>query len=240
MPDVEPEPPAQATAKALPVAPWPHTAALLYVLALWSVYGLLHLRVTLMEPREMTYVSHIIVECLLAGSTIAGIYHRRAFLREVFGKAGVRVAALDIGGGVLVYLAGITAMVVIGAVLQPLHPDYRKEAVLAMAPHSSAELALWLGVSLAAGVCEEMLFRGYLLRQLAGWWGSTLAAIAASSLLFGCLHLYEGWGAMVGLCGLGAVYAAVAVLRGNLRSVMVAHFLQDAVTGLVLFLRHGS
>jgi hypothetical protein len=107
-----------------------------------------------------------------------------------------------------------------------------------MAPHTPVELVLWMAVSLAAGWCEEFVFRGYLLRQFERWFGSVFVAVAVSSVLFGCLHLYEGVGAVMGICGLGAVYAVVAVRRGNLRSVMVAHFLQDALTGLFLYLHH--
>jgi len=224
-----------------PIAPWPHTVLLVCVLALWAVYGMLHSRLLAgVMPRGMTYISHIIIEFLLVGSTIAGLYHRRRFVREVFGSMSLRVAAFDIGEGCLVYVAGVIVMVVIGAIIRPLHPSFQKDAVLAMAPHTAVELVLWMMLSFAAGSCEEFLFRGYLLRQFECWWGGVPVAIVVSSVLFGCLHLYEGWGAVVGLCWLGAVYAIVAVRRGNLRSVIVGHFLQDAITGLVLYLRHGA
>jgi uncharacterized protein len=222
-----------------PVAPWPHTVFLLGVLALWAVYGGLHSRLLAsVMPRGATYISHTMIECLLVGTTVAGLYHRRQFLTEVLGQVTRRGAALDIAQGLLIYLAGSAVIVAIWMVLKPLHPSYQRDAVQAMAPRSLVELALWMVLSLAAGTCEEFLFRGYLLRQFARWWGSTTVAVVVSSVLFGCLHLYEGTGAVVGIGGLGAVYAVVAVRRGNLRSVMVAHFLQDALTGLILHFRH--
>ncbi len=240
MPDVvESEAPVEVRASPEPIAPWLHTVFLLIVLALWAFYGLLHSRVLAsVMPRGISYISHVIVECLLAGTTIAGLYHRRRFLSEVFGAVTLRVAVLDVVQGFLIYLAGAATMVAIWMVLKPLHPTYQSEAVRAMAPHTPAELAIWFVLSLAAGSCEEFVFRGYLLRQFERWIGSVWAAVIVSSVLFGCLHLYEGVGAVAGICGLGAVYAIVAVRSGNLRSVMVAHFLQDALTGLFLYLRH--
>jgi uncharacterized protein len=240
MPDiVESEVPTQTRTRPEPVAPWPHTGFLLVVLTLWAFYGLLHSRVLAsVMPHEISYISHIVMEGLLAGTTIAGLYDRRRFISDLFGTVTVRVAALDVARGFLIYLVGSAAMVAIWMVLKPLHLSYQREAVRAMAPHSLMELGLWFVLSLAAGSCEEFVFRGYLLRQFERWFGNVWVAVAVSSVLFGCLHLYEGWGAVAGICGLGAVYAAVVVRSGNLRSVVVAHFLQDALTGLIIFLHH--
>jgi membrane protease YdiL (CAAX protease family) len=236
---IESEAPAKVRTRPEPVAPWFHTVFLFIVLTLWALYGLLHSRVLAsVMPRGISYISHVVVECLLVGSTIAGLYHRRRFISEVFGTVTARGAALDVARGFLIYLAGTVVMIAIWMALKPLHPGYQREAVRAMAPHTPVELALWFVLSLAAGSCEEFVFRGYLLRQFERWFGSVFMAVGVSSVLFGCLHLYEGWGAVVGICGLGAVYAVVAVRTGNLRSVIVAHFLQDALTGLYLYLHH--
>ena len=242
MPDLlESDAPAGARERREPIAPWPHTVFLLAVFALWAVYGWMHAHLlTNVMPRGATYIGSIVIECLMVGTAIAGLYHRRQFIAEVLGRVTLRGAALDVVQGFLIYLAGTAVMVAIWMVLKPLHPSYQRDAVQAMVPRTSVELALWMVLSLAAGTCEEFLFRGYLLRQFARWWGSATVAIVVSSVLFGCLHLYEGTGAVVGIGGLGAVYAAIAVRRGNLRSVMVAHFLQDALTGLILHFRHGA
>lgn len=243
MPDlvesVESEAPAEGRTRPEPIAPWQHTLFLLVVLMLWALYGMLHSRVLAsVMPRGISYISHIIVECLLVGSTIAGLYHRRRFIYAMFGTVTARVAALDVAQGFLIYLAGAAVMVATWLVLKPLHPVYQRDAVQAMAPHTRVELLLWFLLSLAAGSCEEFVFRGYLLQQFKRWWGSATVAIVVSSALFGCLHIYEGWGAVVGIGALGALYAMIAVRQGNLRGVVVAHFLQDALTGLFLYLRH--
>jgi uncharacterized protein len=235
----EPGTAAETRTQPQPIAPWLHTAFLLCVLVLWALYGVLRSSVlTAVMPRSVTYVSHVVLECMLVSTTIAGLYHRRRFLFDVIGKLTPRGLVLDIGQGFLIYLAGTATMIAIWLVLKPLHPSYQTEAIRAMAPHTWPEVGLFAVLSLAAGTCEEFVFRGYLLRQFQRWWGSTMAAVIVSSVLFGGLHLYEGWGAVAGISGLGSVYAIVAVRRGNLRSAMVAHFFQDALTGLILYLRH--
>ena len=236
---IESETPDEVRSRPEPIAPWFHTAFLLCVLTLWAFYGLLHSRVLVsVMPRGASYISHIIIECLLVGSTIAGLYHRRRFISDVFGTITPRGAAIDLAQGALLYLAGTAVLIGIWFVLKPLHPGYQREAVRAMAPRTPLEFALWIAVSIAAGACEEFVFRGYLLRQFERWWGSVWLPVVVTSVLFGGLHLYEGWGAVVEIAGLGALYAIVAVRRGNLRSVLVAHFLQDALTGLFFYLRH--
>ena len=238
MPDtVESEVPLEVRLRQEPVAPWPHTVFLVVVLGLWAAYGALRMRLpATMMPRVFTYTSSIIVQCLLVGTTIAGLYHRRQFLVGVLGERATWQVLPDLAKGFGVYLAGCVTMLIVGVATTPLHLVRPSGVVQALAPHTQPELALWLLVSLSAGVGEEFLFRGYLLRQFTRWSGSTAVAIGASAALFGCMHFYEGTTAVVLITVLGALFAVVAVRRGDLRTVMVAHFLQDAITGLFLYL----
>jgi membrane protease YdiL (CAAX protease family) len=238
MPDtLDSEVPLEVRLRQEPVAPWPHTVFLVVVLGLWAAYGALRMRLpATMMPRGFTYTSSIIVQCLLVGTTIAGLYHRRQFLVSVLGERATWQVLPDLAKGFGVYLAGCVTMLMVGVVTTPLHLAHPSGVVQALAPHTRPELALWLLVSLSAGVGEEFLFRGYLLRQFMRWSGNTAVAIGVSAALFGCMHFYEGTTAVVLITGLGALFAIVAVRRGDLRTVMVAHFLQDAITGLFLYL----
>ena len=82
--------------------------------------------------------------------------------------------------------------------------------------------------SLLAGYREELFFRSYLLVRFAQIGLHPAAAIAASSLLFACGHLYQGpFGFSVAL--LLGVYFALAFLRlRNLHRVAWAHALYNA------------
>jgi len=92
------------------------------------------------------------------------------------------------------------------------------------APCSLAELAL---ISLAAGIGEEMLFRGFLQAALARWLGFW-PGWALAGVLFGLLHLitptYAVLAAFMG-CYLGWVWVA----RDNLLVVIIAHGLYDFI-----------
>jgi hypothetical protein len=89
---------------------------------------------------------------------------------------------------------------------------------------TGGDLAL---IALAAGVGEELLFRGAIQGALSRWLGPG-PGIAAASLLFGLLHPITS--AYVVLAGLmGAYLGIVWVLNGNLLTVIIAHGLYDFV-----------
>src|SRR6185437_12926991 len=56
-------------------------------------------------------------------------------------------------------------------------------------PHTAGERRLFIPASLTAGICEEIIFRGFLLWYFASWMGPIWAAIA-SSAVFGFAHIY--------------------------------------------------
>ena len=134
----------------------------------------------------------------------------------------------------------------------PLHPlrssrfQFNSKTVRALAPSSLTDLILWIGVSITAAFCEEHIFRGYLLTQartlLRGAGASTLLtdaiAVVSTSLIFGGLHMYEGFGGACLIACLGALYAVCALKLGNLRAVIAAHFLQDILAGVFFYIAH--
>ncbi|MDQ1511733.1 MAG: protease family protein [Actinomycetota bacterium] len=88
-----------------------------------------------------------------------------------------------------------------------------------------ALLALFAG--LIAPVCEELLFRGLLLRALRRRF-SPVVAVAVSALVFALAHpaLDPTWGTFVivpALFGLGLVSGAAAVRRGDLSVSIMLH-----------------
>ena len=65
----------------------------------------------------------------------------------------------------------------------------RVRALAFMMPHSARELRLFVALSVTAGICEELLFRGFMMWYLAHWTGEVQAALL-SSVLFGLGHAY--------------------------------------------------
>jgi hypothetical protein len=89
-------------------------------------------------------------------------------------------------------------------------------------------------LSLAAGVGEELLFRGVAQAILDRWWGPW-AAVPIASLVFGLLHaLTPTYAALATLAGL--YLGGVWLLTGNLLVVILAHGCYDFIA-LVYLLR---
>jgi membrane protease YdiL (CAAX protease family) len=94
------------------------------------------------------------------------------------------------------------------------------------------------GISLLAGVGEEMLFRG-LMQDVFVEWMPLWLAVGAAALLFGLLHaVTPAYTILAGL--MGAYLGGVYLWTGNLLAPMVAHGLYDFVVLLYLMYGPGS
>jgi membrane protease YdiL (CAAX protease family) len=102
-------------------------------------------------------------------------------------------------------------------------------------PHTPGELKLFLAVSLAAGVCEEIVNRGYMLAYLDRLVGPA-GAVLVSSLLFGLDHAYQGAAGILKTGAWGLLYAGAYVATGSLLAPMLLHFVMDAASGVVAYL----
>ena len=110
------------------------------------------------------------------------------------------------------------------------------KTVDSLLPQSLLEVLIWIGASLTAGICEEMVFRGYLQRQLHALSGNIVAAVLGQGLVFGLFHSYQGWESVIVISVLGALYGALAAWRGNLRVNIVTHAWTDVWEGWFKFI----
>ncbi|MGA8183831.1 MAG: type II CAAX endopeptidase family protein [Terriglobia bacterium] len=92
----------------------------------------------------------------------------------------------------------------------------------------------FLGLAPTAGLCEEFLYRGFLLAEASAWFHSAAWGVAVSSVAFGLAHSYQGLNGMVRAGLLGALLAWPVVQMGSLYPSMTAHFLIDVVALLWL------
>ena len=101
-------------------------------------------------------------------------------------------------------------------------------------PHSRQELRWFTALSLTAGACEELLFRGFLLWVLKAYVGIAMAALIGV-VVFGVLHIYQGArGALkAGIAGL--VMTIIVLVTGWLIPAMVVHALVDLSSGVLGF-----
>ncbi len=232
-----PLPPPRPDARPAPIAPWLHTVALLVLLTLTTLLGRARASATHPRPAALAwhYASTMLLEWVLLALVLAGIHRRRAFLASALRNRAFTLAQ-SFSLGAAVYLCGLVAIAIVSLALlkTPLAQQRNQAFILAMLPRTRVEFLLWFGVSLSAGICEELIFRGYLLQQLIAWTRRPGLSIVLAAALFGSVHLYEGLGAILPLAALAIVYGFVAHRsHGDLRAVIVAHTLQDFLVGFL-------
>ncbi|WP_239078777.1 CPBP family intramembrane glutamic endopeptidase [Cellulomonas marina] len=83
--------------------------------------------------------------------------------------------------------------------------------------------------ALQNALLEEVVAVGYLVERLRELRWGPVATVAASALLRGSYHLYQGWGPFVGNVVMGVVFAEYYRRRGRVGPLVVAHTLMDAV-----------
>jgi membrane protease YdiL (CAAX protease family) len=128
-------------------------------------------------------------------------------------------------------VAGIGLEIALALMVQPISDlvqNQRQGVVKDLESAHGLHLALLaLFAGLIAPVCEELLFRGLLLRALRRRF-SPVVAVAVSALVFALAHpaLDPTWGTFVivpALFGLGLVSGAAAVRRGDLSVSIMLH-----------------
>lgn len=140
---------------------------------------------------------------------------------------GLGLAALIGIPGLLLYLAA--RHLGLNAEVEPsgLHNSWWRVPVLILA-------------AFANGFAEEVVVVGYLITRLRQLGLSQSAAVAASSVLRGLYHLYQGIGAGLGNVAMGAVFGYAWCRTGRLWPLVIAHGIIDTVAFVGYVVLSGS
>jgi membrane protease YdiL (CAAX protease family) len=103
---------------------------------------------------------------------------------------------------------------------------------LAVLPHTPAEYRLFLAVSVTAGICEELLFRGYFFAMTSQWL-TLLGSAVVSAAIFGLGHAYQGWRGVFKTAAVGLFLGFVYIGTGSLVWPIILHALVDVQGGTV-------
>ena len=128
--------------------------------------------------------------------------------------------------------AVVTAMVVL------MRPQWRKRVlkrsrrVWLFMPRTGRERALWTGCSLAAGISEEITYRGVLFALLWRLTGSALAAALLVASVFAVSHMLQGAKAAAIIFAISLAFQMLAWVSGSLYVGMAVHALYDILAGL--------
>lgn len=101
-------------------------------------------------------------------------------------------------------------------------------------PHTQRELEAFMRVSTTAGICEEVLYRGFLAWFLAHWMPFWLA-MTVSGVLFGLAHAYQGRAGVIKTGLIGIAFGGLTLLAQSIIPAIVLHIAVDAINGRLAF-----
>jgi membrane protease YdiL (CAAX protease family) len=105
----------------------------------------------------------------------------------------------------------------------------------AMLPRTAGERRLGVAVSVTAGICEELIYRGFLIAFGTGVLGlNPYVAGGLAALLFGAAHLYQGWPGMIRVTCFGILMTALYLRTGSLLIPIAIHAIGDIVSLVVM------
>jgi hypothetical protein len=131
----------------------------------------------------------------------------------------------------------LAALLALGGIVV-MRPHWRKNVemrdptVRLFMPTTRSERRLWVLVALAAGVSEEVTYRGVLFALLWILTGSALAAALLASIVFGVSHAVQGWKTAGIITIIALLLHGLVALSGTLYPAIVAHAAYDIVAGL--------
>jgi membrane protease YdiL (CAAX protease family) len=220
------------------LAPLWHTAIVVFVLLGSSLAGARAIRPHAGHSKLPEYLAAMVWQWIVVGFIFLGI-RKRIKLRQLIGGRWTDFEAflLDV-----VIAAGfwVFAVVVLAVCGKLLHLDdasrleSMRRQIGFLVPGTTVELLAWFCVSITAGFCEEIIFRGYLQRQFTVLSRSMLGGVMLSAVVFGAAHGYEGGARMLLIAIFGLMFGLLAWWRKSLRPGMIAHAWHDAFSGAVM------
>ena len=218
-----------------PVAPPWHLLCVFLLLAAWAALSLYprHHPFGTLPPRISGYLLVLLIEWFIFAFIWLGFRIQGVPFSSLFGEMSpnIRKVLRDLGLALLFLIVANIVLTLVGTLL---HVSNDNEAVRQLLPHGATEIAVYLLVTLTAGICEETIFRGYLQRQFTALTKSAAIGALIQGIFFGLEHAYQGWKMIVIITIYGCLFGALALWRRSLSPGIIAHFLQDSVSGIFL------
>jgi membrane protease YdiL (CAAX protease family) len=162
------------------------------------------------------------------------------------GRGGAAIGLVPRGGALVWAGYGLAALVSVVLLVQawsvPRNPKSLASVRDKLAdltfilPHTMKERRAFDAVSVTAGVCEEVVYRGYLIAYLTALLGAPFwVAAVLSSLVFGIAHSYQGPAGIPRTAAAGGLLALLYGLTGSLWAPIVVHVVLDITSGRIAF-----
>ncbi|PYK22048.1 MAG: hypothetical protein DME59_20465 [Verrucomicrobia bacterium] len=216
------------------VAPAWHTVVLLLILFSFSFASAHAGSLTPFGPkigRGAGYVLVIIFEWAVVAFIWFGPTQRGVRIGDLIG--GNWSKSIHVLRDFLIAVAFLLVATGVLGVLDGFLKTVPNQAIRNLIPQSPIEVVLFLATSLTAGFCEELIYRGYLQRQFTALTHAATGGILLQAIVFALSHGYQGWKYVLLITVLAAMLGLLAHWRKSLRPGMIAHALQDGISGIV-------
>ncbi|WNG51106.1 CPBP family intramembrane metalloprotease [Archangium minus] len=112
-------------------------------------------------------------------------------------------------------------------------------SVLQLLPQTSREYRTFQALAVTAGICEEVLYRGFLLWYAAVFFG-VWPAVILTALVFGVAHLYQGVAGVVKSAVVGLLFGALYAATDSLLWPILIHTAVDLQAGAIGWALRGA
>jgi membrane protease YdiL (CAAX protease family) len=193
------------------------------------------------EIRKRFYLSNSIFLFLSAGIImVQWWWHDRPLsamgFKPDFNAGSLPATALFVTILTLLYFADLIVNIKNGSAEGNMLAEMQEKAPFM--PRHIREIPTYTIMCIAAGVCEEIIYRGfmvtYFLPEFNGRSGIPILAVTAPAFLFSLAHYYQGWMAILKIFLLSLLLGIIFIWSGSLWLVMIIHFLIDLIGGLVM------
>jgi len=176
-----------------------------------------------------------LTEWLLAAVPLLLLRRKRLNVRNALsiGRFRMRHVLIGLTAALVTYPIYVDVFLLAQTLLGP-YPRFLEGELYRWFPNSWPEMIIWLGgIAVSAGICEEILFRGFVQNGLQRNW-NPIAAITASGILFGISHL-DPW--RIPFAILFGVTAGYLFFRTNsLYTTMTFHIITNSISPILDFL----
>lgn len=204
-------------------------------LAFRAAMNVNQMRTALNFDRVRMYERTIVSELAMLALVLLGVALARSPLTAVLGERWRSLGQVlrDLGIGIAFSIISTLLLSTLNSLLHTADTD---RAVRFILPQGRLEMALWVALSVTAGICEEAVYRGYLQRQFMALTSNAPIGILLQGLAFGLAHSYQGWHGAVAIAIEGALLGALAHWRKSVRPGMISHAWKDALAPLLMSL----
>ena len=140
-------------------------------------------------------------------------------------------------------VVGLTILFVVAYIVETateLRKENKESEILKAAPflpQNYNEFFAFLFLAFSAGVCEEIVYRGFLVNYLLSVINNPVVAFNVAvifpAVIFGVVHMYQGIKSVLKISIMSLLFSTIFIFSQSLLIVMILHFSVDAIGGYI-------